>query len=312
MTSKYKKKKVAVILGFYNGNKYIKEQIKSILDQTFNNIDIFIFDDQSKEKIELNKLKNNNKNKIKIIKRKENVGYAKNFLLGLKEAGSNYDFYAFSDQDDIWEKDKIIRGIDALNSTKSKFPMLYFSRTTYYNFDCSIEIGSSKIHPQKPTFANSLLQNIAGGNTILMNKFARQLVVKTLNAEKFISHDWWCYQIIAGAGGKVIFDKNKTVKYRQHGHNLIGKNNGFQDIKTRILEFVSGKVRKWSNVNSKNLIKYKYLLEKDNIEVLENFLKARRSKNFLKKLYYYFKSGVYRQSKKESLIFAIGLLFNMI
>ena len=312
MKNNLTKKKVAVILGFYNGNKYVKEQIKSILDQTFNNIDIFIFDDQSKEKIELNKFKINNNNKIKIIKRKENVGYAKNFLLGLKEAGSNYDFYAFSDQDDIWEKDKISRGIDALNSKASKFPKLYFSRTTYCNFDCSIEIGSSKIHKKKPTFANALLQNIAGGNTILMNKLARELVIKTVNTEKFISHDWWCYQIITGAGGKVIFDKNKTVKYRQHGDNLIGKNNGFQDIKTRIIEFAFGKVKKWSDVNLKNLIKYKYLLEKDNIEVLENFLKARRSKNFFRKLYYYFKSGVYRQSKKESLIFAIGLLFNMI
>ena len=49
--------------------------------------------------------------KIKIIQRKTNLGYAKNFLLGLKEAGNEYDFYAFSDQDDIWEKDKISRGI---------------------------------------------------------------------------------------------------------------------------------------------------------------------------------------------------------
>ena len=312
MKSKYKNKKVAVILGFYNGNKYIEEQINSILDQTFKNIDIFIFDDQSKEKIELKKIKINNNNIIKIIKRKKNVGYAKNFLLGLKEAGSKYDFYAFSDQDDIWEKDKIIRGINALNIKDFKFPKLYCSRTTYYNSDCSIEIGSSKIHSKKPTFANAILQNIAGGNTILMNKLARSLLIKTVNSERFISHDWWCYQIISGAGGEVIFDKNKTLKYRQHGHNLIGKNNGFQDIKSRILEFALGKVKKWSDVNLNNLINYKYLLSKANIEVLENFLKARRTKNIFKKLYYYLKSGVFRQSKVESIIFAIGLIFNMI
>ena len=247
MNAKLANKKVAVILGFYNGNNFIDEQIKSILNQNFKNIDIFIFDDNSKRKLELKKLKINDikKTKIKITKRKENLGYAKNFLLGLEEVGKGYDFYAFSDQDDIWEKDKISRAIKALNSNSLNFPKLYCSRTSYYNSECTKEIGASNIHPKKPTFANALLQNIAGGNTILMNNLARQLVIKTVQAEKFISHDWWCYQIISGAGGEVIFDKNKTVRYRQHKYNLIGKNNGFEDIKSRILEFF---FREYKNV----------------------------------------------------------------
>ena len=313
MNAKFSNKKVAVILGFYNGNNYIEEQIKSILNQNFKNIDIFIFDDNSKKKLESKKLKINNKKcKIKITKRKKNLGYAKNFLLGLKEAGNEYDFYAFSDQDDIWEKDKISRGIKALNSISLNFPNLYCSRTSYYNSECTKEIGASKIHLKKPTFANALLQNIVGGNTIIMNNLARQLVIKTVKSEKFISHDWWCYQIISGAGGEVIFDKNKTVRYRQHKYNLIGKNTGFEDIKSRILEFLSGKVKIWSDVNLKNLVNFRYLLTKENNEILENFLRARRSKNIFKKINYYFKSGVFRQSNKESIVFTIGLIFNMI
>ena len=313
MNAKFSNKKVAVILGFYNGNNYIEEQIKSILNQNFKNIDIFIFDDNSKKKLESKKLKINNKKcKIKITKRKKNLGYAKNFLLGLKEAGNEYDFYSFSDQDDIWEKDKISRGIKALNSKSLNFPKLYCSRTAYYNSACTKEIGASNIHPKKPTFANALLQNIVGGNTIMMNNLARQLVIKTVKAEKFISHDWWCYQIISGAGGEVIFDKNKTVRYRQHKYNLIGKNNGFEDIKSRILEFLSGKVKIWSDVYLKNLVNFRYLLTKENNEILENFLRARRSKNIFKKMNFYFKSGVFRQSNKESIVFTIGLIFNMI
>ncbi len=313
MNAKFANKKVAVILGFYNGNNYIEAQIESILNQNFKNIDIFIFDDNSKKKLESKKLKINDKKcKIKITKRKTNLGYAKNFLLGLKEAGKEYDFYAFSDQDDIWEKDKISRGIKALNSNSLNFPKLYCSRTSYYNSECTKEIGSSKIHSKKPTFANALLQNIAGGNTIIMNNLARQIVIKTVKAEKFISHDWWCYQIISGAGGEVIFDKNKTVKYRQHKYNLIGKNNGFEDIKSRILEFLLGKVKTWSNVNLKNLSNFSYLLTNENNEILEYYLRARSSKNIFKKLYFYLKSGVFRQSNKESMVFAIGLFLNMI
>ena len=314
MNAKLANQKVAVILGFYNGNNFIEEQVESIFNQNFKNIDIFIFDDNSKIKLEFKDLKinNNKKPKIKITKRKENLGYAKNFLMGLEEVGPEYDFYAFSDQDDIWEKDKITRGIEALISKESKYPKLYCSRTSYYNSECTKVIGSSKIHPKKPTFANALLQNIAGGNTILMNNLARQIVVKTVKAENFISHDWWCYQIISGAGGEVIFDKHKTVRYRQHNYNLIGKNNGFLDIKLRILEFLSGKVKRWSDINLENLLKYRYLLTKDNIEILENFIKARRSRNILKKLNYFYKSGVFRQSNKETIIFTIGLILSMI
>ena len=214
MNSKLANKKVAVILGFYNGNDFIESQVSSILNQNFKNIDIFIFDDNSKSKIEFKEIKinNNKKPKIKITKRKVNLGYAKNFLMGLEEVRKEYDFYAFSDQDDIWEKDKITRGIEALISKESKYPKLYCSRTSYYNSECTKEIGASKIHPKKPTFANALLQNIAGGNTIIMNKLARKLVIKTVKAKKFISHDWWCYLIISGSGGIIIFDDKNTAE----------------------------------------------------------------------------------------------------
>ena len=56
---------------------------------------------------------------------------------------------------------------------KNNKPKLYFSRTAYYNLDCSKEIGASKIHRKSPIFKNALVQNIAGGNTILINKKAR-------------------------------------------------------------------------------------------------------------------------------------------
>ncbi len=313
MNTSFANKKVAVILGFYNGNHHIEAQIESILNQNFKNIDIFIFDDNSKKKLESKKLKIKNKKcKIKITIRKKNLGYAKNFLFGLKEAGKEYDFYAFSDQDDIWEKDKISRGVKALNSKSLDFPKLYCSRTSYYNSECTKEIGASTIHPKKPSFENALLQNIAGGNTIIMNNLARKIVIKTVNAEKFISHDWWCYQIISGAGGEIIFDKNKTVRYRQHKYNLIGKNNGFEDIISRILRFLLGKVKTWSVVNLTNLSNFRYLLTKENNKILENYIRARRSKNIFKKLNFYFKSGVFRQSNIESMVFVIGLILNLI
>ena len=314
MNAKLANQKVAVILGFYNGNNFIEEQVESIFNQNFKNIDIFIFDDNSKIKLEFKDLKinNNKKPKIKITKRKENLGYAKNFLMGLEEVGKEYDFYAFSDQDDIWEKDKITRGIEALISKESKFPKLYCSRTSYFNSECTKVIGSSNIHPKKPTFANALLQNIAGGNTILMNNLARQIVVKTVKAENFISHDWWCYQIISGAGGEIIFSSKKSLKYRQHDKNLIGGNNSFKEKLIRFRKFFSGSFKIWVDINIENLKSNKKFITESNLIVLKTFIKARESKNIFKKLTLYLKSGVYRQTFSENIIFLIGLLFNKI
>ena len=85
---------VAVILGFYNGNKFILDQIDSIISQTHQNISIFIFDDNSTEKIFKNEILQRQKfeNQIRIIKRKYNLGYAKNFLNGLMEVKDNFDY----------------------------------------------------------------------------------------------------------------------------------------------------------------------------------------------------------------------------
>ena len=69
------------------------------------------------------------------------------------------------------------------------------------------EIGESKYFRNKKGFQNALVQNIAAGNTIVMNKLARDLVVKSLICDRFISHDWWCYKLISAAGGEIIFDE---------------------------------------------------------------------------------------------------------
>ena len=305
---------VAVILGFYNGNKFILDQIDSIISQTHQNISIFIFDDNSTEKIFKNEIlqRQKFKNQIRIIKRKYNLGYAKNFLNGLMEVKDNFDYYAFSDQDDIWEKDRIEEALINLNNKNKLTAYLYCTRTTYCNYDCSREIGSSKIFKKPATFNNAILQNIAGGNTIVLNNKAKKIISKTIKCKDYISHDWWCYQIISATGGEIIFNHKRTVRYRQHNKNLIGMNCSFEDKIKRLFAFISGQYKYWLEVNIRNLKLNEDIFLKKNLKVLHYFSNTRKTKNPLRKIDYYIKSGVYRQSKIENIIMTIGLLLNKI
>ena len=305
---------VAIVLGFYNDNKYINAQVKSIFEQTHKNIKLFIFDDNSTFKLTKSflKLTKENKKKLSIIRRKKNIGSAKNFLFALKEIKDDFAFYGFSDQDDIWEKDKIRISINALNKKGNEKPVLFSSRTEYFNEDCTKKIGESSVFKKKPTFANSLIQNFLGGNTILMNKKAQELIASSLNSDKYTVHDWYCYQLISGAGGEVIFSLEKTLKYRQHEKNLIGRNDRKSDKFRRFKEFFSGSFKNWIDINLSNLENNKNLIESKNLKILENFKKSRNSKNPLKRIIFYRKSGVFRQSSLENLIFFIGILFNKI
>ncbi len=314
MIKNQKIKNVAIILGFYNGNKYLLEQLKSIISQSHKTKKIFIFNDRSTEESNFHQITSREEfnNTITTFNRKNNLGFAKNFLYGLKDVGSKFDYYAFSDQDDIWETNKIEKALNEISKLDSYKPVLYCSRTAYYTEDCMNEIGESKYFRNKKGFQNALVQNIAAGNTIVMNKLARDLVVKSLICDRFISHDWWCYQLISAAGGEIIFDEMKSVKYRQHQKNLIGGNDRIIDKYKRFHSFFSGIFKSWIDINLINLNKNKNLIKKENLEIFENFVRARNSSNPLIRLKYYYKSGVCRQSFIENFIFFFGILLNKI
>ena len=145
-----------------------------------------------------------------------------------------------------------------------------------------------------------------------MNKEARNLVVSSLKCREFVSHDWWCYQMISAAGGEIIFSSKKSLKYRQHDKNLIGGNNSFKEKSIRLRKFFSGSFKIWVDINLNNLKVNKKLITERNMIVLKTFIKARESKNIFKKLILYLKSGVYRQTFSENIIFLIGLIFDKI
>ncbi|HOV15546.1 MAG TPA: glycosyltransferase, partial [Spirochaetota bacterium] len=123
--------KINILMSTYNGEKYLKEQLDSLLNQTYKNIKIYIRDDGSSDNT-LNILKEYNKeNKINLFVG-ENIGFVKSFFWLIKNS-DNADYYSFSDQDDVWFPGKLEKAINLLNKYDSQIPTLYFSNFDYYD-----------------------------------------------------------------------------------------------------------------------------------------------------------------------------------
>ena len=309
----FKKRKVAIVLGFYDGYKFINRQLQSIFDQTHQNFIIFVTDDNSKDNFSLEKLNINerNKKKIRIGIRNKNLGYAQNFLNALVSIDGYFDYYAFSDQDDIWYREKLEKAINSLEEYPDNQANLYGSRTELIGASEDKKLGKSIEFKKSPSFQNAITQNIFGGNTMIFNRNAFDLICSSNINQKIIAHDWWCYQIISGAGGNVFYDKNIYLKYRQHNNNLIGSNVSLKDKWLRFCKVANGNFKIQNDHNLKAIIYNQNLLIERNQITLTNYIKARKS-TFLKRIFYFAKSGVYRQTLIGNIALFIGILIKKV
>ena len=311
--SNFKPRKIAIILGFYEGYEFINKQLQSIFDQTHQNFIIFVSDDNSKDNFSIEKLNINerNKKKIRVGFRNKKIGYAKNFLSALVSINDYFDYYAFSDQDDIWYPEKLEKAIKSLEEYPDNQANLYGSRTELIGASEEIKLGKSIEFKKSPSFKNALIQNIFGGNTMVFNRNAFDLIFLSNINQKIIAHDWWCYQIISGAGGNVFYDKNIYLKYRQHNTNLIGSNISLKDKWLRFCKVANGNFKIQNDNNLRAIINNQNLLTISNGKTLTNFIKARES-FFLKSILYFLKSGVYRQTLVGNIALFIGIVIKKV
>lgn len=232
----------------------------------------------------------------------------------LKKYKGEARFFAFSDQDDIWHENRIEKALDCLEKIPDNCPGLYCSRTEYV--DCW---GKQFTPPRysrkfvlKPNFENSLVQCIAGGNTMVFNASALKLIVNAIMVDRVPSHDWWLYQIVTGCGGLVFYDPEPSLWYRQHSQNLIGGNTRFLAKISRFQMFWEGKFAISNRLNLSNLLCNKFLLNENSRRTLECYNKACLDEAWYKRLIFVIRSRVRRQSWLESILIYIGVVFKKI
>ncbi|MEX5683707.1 glycosyltransferase family 2 protein [Pseudomonas silesiensis] len=303
--------KVAILLCTYNGAEFLGEQLQSFIRQTHKNWVIYASDDGSNDNT-LDILKTLQKKVGKdrlFILNGPRQGFAKNFLSLIKNKSIKADYFAFSDQDDIWFEDKLERSIARLNFAANT-PALYCSRTRLVSADKHI-LGFSPLFSAPPHFCNALVQSIAGANTMLINARARALLTHTPENAVIVAHDWLTYLLVTGCGGVVIYDPIPTLDYRQHSGNLIGANAGIRDQIIRISKMCSGRFSEWSNQNLLVLDSFKQKLAPDSRLTLDRFKTARQSP-FFQRLRLMKKAGVYRQTARGNVSLFVATCLNSI
>lgn len=208
-------KKVIVLMSTYNGEEFVGEQIDSILNQTYPNIEIHVRDDGSKDGTLKILQKYEEEGRI-VLEKGRNVGFIKSFFWLVKHCPPA-DYYAFSDQDDVWEKQKIAAAVKRLEKEEAEIPLLYFSNYDFYDKDMNY-VGAGDPKMKHPTFANCLLDCMSLGISIVYNRSAEELMRKHIPKHS-CGHDWWTYMVCQGMG-KVIYDRRSMVRYRRHGNNV--------------------------------------------------------------------------------------------
>lgn len=288
--------KVAILLCTYHGQHYLSQQLDSFAAQSHTNWEVWASDDGSRD--DTHAILEDYQQKWPAGRLSIHFGPAKgpaaNFLSLTCKASIEADYYAYSDQDDVWEPNKLARAVEWLETIPENIPALYCSRTRLVDANNN-EIGMSPLFSKPLSFANALMQNIGGGNTMVFNNAARNLLREAGENLPVIIHDWWVYMVVTGCGGKVFYDSEPTLRYRQHDGNLIGMNATWSARFKRIRMLWQGRFRDWNDSNIAALRALSYRLTPENLEILERFARAREM-SLIPRLIHLKRSGIYRQT----------------
>jgi hypothetical protein len=215
---------VAILLSTYNGAAFLPAQLDSIVAQEGVVWRVYWRDDGSEdgsvavmERFEAAA----GANRCVRIDTRGRMGVTASYMTLLRHVvAEGATTVAFSDQDDVWLPHKLERGLDALAASPREIPALYCARQVLVDAQLQ-RIGLSMMAPRQAAFPSALIQNVATGCTIMLNSRAARLVAASKPAPATL-HDWWCYLVVTGAGGRLLQDPEPVILYRQHAGNLVG------------------------------------------------------------------------------------------
>lgn len=285
--------KVAILLCTRNAETFLREQMDSYFSQEHGNWELWVSDDGSTDATLDIVREYAGRGKQITVLAGPCRGVTENFIFVVRAAETDADFFAWSDADDIWLPDKLSRAVRRVDEMGRKQAALYFGRTTVVDRRNQF-MHFSPLFTRPPDFRNALCQNIGGGNTMVFNRKARDLLCFGAMPRIF-SHDWWAYMLVSGCGGEVWYDPEPCLRYRQHGGNLTGSNMGLWARLFRGRRLFRGTVREWNQINIAALEERRDLLTPENAGVLDAFAGAAKARSLQERISRFRRSGAHRQ-----------------
>ena len=236
---------VTILLATRNGAAFLEAQLVSILGQSHRNWRIHISDDGSTDAtlaIAETLLRPLGPGRWTILSG-PGRGASANFIHLLTQTGPGDGYIAFCDQDDIWLPEKLERAVRSIAAEGQ--PALYASAVILTD-TADRALGASRLPHRQLGFSHALAENVLTGNTMVMNPAAAELVRRAAasctdqTALESGFHDWFAYQVIAGAGGQVVFDQVPGLRYRQHAGNAVGSGQAPGRFWIRVRRFLGG------------------------------------------------------------------------
>lgn len=301
---------VAILLATYNGAAHLQAQLDSFFAQTHTDWRLCVSDDGSSDDTRTiieQFARNHPAHRVTLIEGPRQ-GYARNFMQLLAQA-PEADYYAFSDQDDLWLPEKLTRALALMADVPAATPALYGARTLYVTAD-NQPLYPSRLFTKPLCFANALVQSFAGANTMLLNRTAQRLLAEYASLP-VVGHDWWAYQLISGVGGVVRYDPEPCLRYRQHAHNVLGQNVSLRAKLARIRGLFGGMFRQWNDTQLLALARVSARLLPLHQQQLARFVKARQQP-LAPRLWGLYTSGIHRQTLLGNLGLVVAALTNRI
>lgn len=215
--------KVNILMSTYNGQEFIAQQIQSIQKQTFENWNLLIRDDGSSDetpKIIADFAKSDARIRFINADKRENFGVIKNFYTLLKYEKA--DYYFFSDQDDVWQPQKLELTLASVEKENNQIPLMVYTDLTVVDRDLQVLHDSmikTQSHHANTSLLEELTENTVTGGTMMVNHCLAKQWKQCY--DDLIMHDWYL-ALLAASLGKLIYLDETTELYRQHESNVLG------------------------------------------------------------------------------------------
>ena len=295
---------VAILLCTFNGARFLPLQLASFESQSLQDWCLFVSDDGSTDDtlVLLKEFQLRHGAGRVQVRDGPGKGFVANFLSLICDPSLESDYYALSDQDDVWAPDKLARSRSYLMTVPAGVPGVYCSRARMID-EQGAELGFTPLYKKAPDFRNALVQNIAIGNTMMFNEETRRLLMQAGADVNAAVHDWWIYLAITAVGGRIYFDPYPSVAYRIHARNLIGSNEG----RWRRYQTLLNRFKSWNDLNIEALTRVQGSMLDENKKVFELFRRSRKS-GLLPRVFGLLRSGIYRETMRDNVELALAAL----